>query len=81
MYYRMFASRGNDPKWISDTKTYRCCGCNRLIEPGERMYYFPYAKTVYCAGDSCGLAKERHVNATATAEQDLRARQRKSSAP
>lgn len=61
MYYKPFASRYNAPKWITNDRPARCNGCQRIIPKGERMYYFPYARTAYCDSAACGQAKEHRV--------------------
>lgn len=56
-YYKPL--RCDPPKWISAKRPERCENCRRTVAIGERFYFFPYARTVYCDGPDCGQAKER----------------------
>ena len=52
--YRKSCCR-NDPRWIDVRYTARCA-CGRQIQPGDRGFYYPKAKTVAC--EKCGLVAE-----------------------
>jgi len=42
-----------DPHWIAVRHDDRCRACGRAIRRGERAFYYPRGKHVYCDGP-CG---------------------------
>jgi hypothetical protein len=55
-----------DPRWITVRfKGSACPGCKRPIQPGERAFYYPQDRSLYCDGDDCGEAASREFAARA----------------
>jgi len=52
--------------------------CKRAIRRGERIFYYPNGRAVYCADDACGGACHREFSDAALAEDcgGLRCRRR-----
>lgn len=53
-----------DPRWLTAKYPASCKKCGRQIKPGERMFYYPQTKTVYCDGE-CGQAASRDFGSAA----------------
>ena len=63
---RRFVSR--DPYWTQARYPSECRRCKREIRRGERIYYYPNGRAVYCADDACGGSCHREFSAAALAE-------------
>jgi hypothetical protein len=62
-----------DPRWIVvKFKGNRCARCRRLINPGERGFYYPEDRSLYCEGEQCGKAASREFGARAFDEENNR---------
>jgi len=57
-----------DPYFTTAKFTSTCTRCKEQISRGERIFYFPRTKDVYCAGDGCGGAESRSFEAAAQDE-------------
>jgi hypothetical protein len=44
--------------------------CKRSIHPGERAFYYPAARSLYCEAEDCGKAASREFSARAFDEDD-----------
>src|SRR5216683_6106655 len=61
----------SDPHWISVRfKGNACVRCKRLINPGERAFYYPEGRSLYCDGEECGRAASREFNACALDDEN-----------
>lgn len=55
-----------DPRWITVRfKGNACAGCNRPIHPGERAFYYPEDRSLYCEAEDCGKTASREFAARA----------------
>jgi hypothetical protein len=43
-----------DPYWITARYAGRCVRCGRTIPKGERAFYYPNGKGLYCQAALCG---------------------------
>ncbi len=63
----------SDPHWINVRfKGNACVRCKRLINPGERAFYYPNGHALYCDSEECGKAAGRELNAHALDEDNNR---------
>lgn len=58
-----------DPYWLTTRYPGRCRKCGRPVHRGERAFYFPKGKALYCA-DGCGPEASARFNAE-RADEDL----------
>ena len=49
----------SDPRWISAKFDGSCARCKRVIRRGERAFYYPQDRSLYCEQESCGQAANR----------------------
>ena len=54
---------GRDPHWLYAIYSGKCTKCGRSVKAGERIFYYPNTRTVYCDGDDCGGAAARDFSA------------------
>ena len=66
--------RGRDPYWLTAKYAGKCAKCGKVISAGERIYYYPNTRTVYCGGDDCGGAAARDFSACAMDEAQYNGR-------
>lgn len=60
-----------DPRWITVRfKGSTCARCKRHIHPGERAFFYPEGRSLYCDGDDCGKAASREFSASAFDEEN-----------
>ena len=60
-----------DPRWITvrfKGSTY--ARCKRPIHPGERAFFYPEVRSLYCDGDECGQSASREFLARAFDEEN-----------
>ena len=57
-----------DPYWLTLRYRGHCRRCNAEIKPGEKAFYFPLAKIMYCDFPKCGQAESRAFADAAQAE-------------
>ena len=60
-YYR------DDPRWISTKFKGRCHRCGKVIKRGERAFYYPKGRHLFCDGP-CGQAADTDFTACAQDE-------------
>jgi uncharacterized protein with PIN domain len=46
-----------DPRWITAKYGSRCPKCNKGIRSGDRGFYYPRTRSLYC--ESCGRTAEQ----------------------
>jgi len=52
-----------DPMWITAKFSSKCAHCDRVIQKGEEIFYFPNSKTVLCRAEDCGKTASRELDA------------------
>lgn len=57
-----------DPKWINAKFNSRCHRCQCEIKKGDKLFYYPRCKTVYCDKDDCGKKESASFEASAQDE-------------
>ncbi len=51
--------RNRDPYWLTAKFNGNCSKCKATIRKGQRAFYYPSSKTIYCESDDCGGAASR----------------------
>lgn len=60
-----------DPRWLTVRfKGSTCAGCKRPIHPGERAFFYPEDRSLYCDGDDCGQSASREFSPRAFDEKN-----------
>jgi hypothetical protein len=60
-----------DPRWITVRfEGSTCAGCKRPIHTGERAFYYPEDRSLYCEGEECGKAAGQEFSARAFDEEN-----------
>ena len=67
----MKRSYPKDPLWIKAKFLSVCCRCKRQIKKGDKAFYYPNSKTIYCESDSCGKQEERDFAANMFDERGM----------
>lgn len=57
-----------DPYWLRAKFPGSCSRCKKEIKRGDRIFYYPKTKDVFCDGDPCGAAESRSFEAAAQDE-------------
>lgn len=57
-----------DPRWITVRYPANCYKCGRDIKKGDRAFYYPKGKNLYCDGAACGQAADRDFQDMAAVE-------------
>ena len=57
-----------DPYWLTAKFSSSCSRCKTEIKKGDKIFYFPRTKDVFCAAGSCGDAESRSFEAAAQDE-------------
>ena len=57
-----------DPCWTTARFNSKCSGCKGWIKKGERIFYFPRTRDVFCDSESCGHRESRSFEAAAQDE-------------
>jgi hypothetical protein len=52
-----------DPRWINVKFDGSCARCKSVIRRGERAFYYPQDRSLYCEGDNCGQTASRDFSA------------------
>ena len=65
------ARRNNAPYWLVTRYGGKCDRCGFGIKKGEDALYFPATRTVMCAGDGCGKAHQRRMDAERQDEETM----------
>lgn len=60
-----------DPRWIEARYAGACRRCGRDVKPGERVFYYPRERAIYCAADGCGGAESARFESAAFDEDVL----------
>ena len=68
MAYRNRRSDG-DPYWLQTRYSGVCAKCMQWIKQGERAYYYPNVRLLFCYREDCGPAHERDFRACAADER------------
>jgi len=50
----MRRSYSNAPRWMEARFPSQCTRCKCSIKKGDRIFYYPASKAVYCAAEACG---------------------------
>ena len=53
----------SDPRWISVNFDGSCARCKSTIRRGERVFYYPQNRSLYCERENCGLAASHDFTA------------------
>jgi hypothetical protein len=61
-----------DPRWINVKFDGECARCERPVRCGERAFYYPEDRSLYCGGEECGKAASREFDARAFDEENDR---------
>lgn len=62
----MYGKRYNrDPKWLTVKYACKCDKCGKSIKPGDRGFYYPSDKSMFCEGDECGASESRQFESMA----------------
>lgn len=69
MPYRVTKSYTGDPYWTTARFKSTCKKCGGDIVKGERIFYYPRTKTVYCEDAACGDAAYHDFMTMAEAEE------------
>jgi hypothetical protein len=59
----MMAKYKSDPRWLSVKFDGSCARCNSVILRGERAFYYPQDRSLYCERENCGQAVSRDLGA------------------
>jgi hypothetical protein len=59
-----------DPRWINVRFEGKCVRCKRPIHTGERAFYYPEDRSLYCEGEECGKAAGQEFSARAFDEEN-----------
>lgn len=57
-----------DPYWLRAKFSSSCSRCKTQIMKGDKIFYFPRTKDVFCSADLCGGAESRSFEAAAQDE-------------
>ena len=57
-----------DPYWTSARFTSCCSRCGRSISKGEKIFYYPKTKDVFCSDGRCGESESKSFEAAAQDE-------------
>ena len=54
-----------DPIWITTKYGGKCAGegCGRYALKGEKIYYVPVSKSIFCEVNGCGQRAEKELDA------------------
>jgi hypothetical protein len=52
-----------DPYWLTAKWAGTCVRCGAHIKRGDKAYYYPRDRALYCASDSCGEKASREFAA------------------
>ena len=58
----------DDPRWIDTRYPATCRQCGKPIKRGDRAFYYPRTRALYCEADDCGGQADRDFNAAAMDE-------------
>lgn len=51
----MYGKRySRDPKWLTVKYACKCSKCGKAIKQGERGFYYPSDRSMFCEGEECG---------------------------
>ncbi len=59
-----------DPRWITVRFRGECVRCRHAIRTGERAFYYPEGRSLYCKTEECGGAASREFSARAFDEDN-----------
>jgi hypothetical protein len=55
----------NDPRWIEARFQSKCGKCGDAVLKGDKVYYYPLEKKVFCKKDDCSGSCERDFSSCA----------------
>ena len=55
----------SDPRWINVRFDGSCVCCRGVIRRGDRAFYYPQERSLYCERENCGQAASRDFSARA----------------
>ena len=53
----------HDPRWITARYPATCQQCGKPIKQGDRAFYFPNGKALFCDGPNCGQQESANFDA------------------
>jgi hypothetical protein len=59
----------NDPRWINLRYRAVCAKCRAELKPGERAFYYPKGRDIFCDGP-VGCGRDAAADFTAAAEDE-----------
>lgn len=57
--YQPKTSYSGDPRWIIARFESKCSKCGKSVKRGEKIFYYPRTKSVFCDSPGCGGNAER----------------------
>jgi|TARA_Y100000310_G_scaffold315824_1_gene366851 hypothetical protein len=51
--------QNRDPYWLTAKFNSNCAKCETTIRKGQRAFYYPSSRTIYCEADDCGAHASR----------------------
>jgi hypothetical protein len=60
----------SDPRWINVKFEGGCVRCKWPIRRGERAFYYPEGRSLYCDRENCGQAASREFTACLSDEEN-----------
>lgn len=67
-WYKPKRSYSGDPHWIDVRYTGKCSKCSEVLKKGQRAFYYPNGKHLYCQANGCATAAESDFLTMAQAE-------------
>jgi len=61
-----------DPRWINVRFDGTCARCQRPVRHGERAFYYPEDRSLYCDGEKCGNFASSDFSARSFDEENNR---------
>ena len=62
--------RSESPYWLTARYDGECSHCHRKVKKGERIFYFPNGRSVFCDAEDCGERESRAFEAAKFDEQN-----------
>jgi hypothetical protein len=58
----------NDPYWLQAKFNGVCGNCDGKIKTGDRAFYYPIGKRIFCNAEDCGQRISREFESASTDE-------------